>query len=1124
MAKITHDMFDRIEIPSLLLQNKTFETIGKIANTSSLTYKENMNAANELSFTVPYKINGEVVPLWDKIVDRKVIYIPEYKERFSITVSLNEDADGIKKTVTGSGLCEYELSCVKLYNIEINTENDIARKDYDKNFPSIFYRDLDITLYDWEDSKYNGKYSNYTDEQKLSVLKNGSVLHRILEKGFNYSIGHIDDTLKALGRIYTFSIDDKDIYSTLTDDLANAYGIKFEFDSETRTVSAYDLYNTCDKCGCRGDFNTKCPECESTEFHGQYGEDTTVLVSRDNLANSLTRESNEDSYFNTFYVLGGDDDMNAAVANVNPTGSNYIYYFSPETLEDMPDDLSSKINEYNYMYDDYIKNTKYYIDNSDDANNTIRYIKKYYSDTNFKEFVIPLNNFEELSSANYSLIDLDLYLREGMMPTPIINNESLEQSIALLTSKNLSPVSISNNLFNMEVLNKAIIGASKIQINTSLYDIDVIDGAMYDSIKHTWVGKIKLTTIADKTKTAITDTLNIIINNDVEEYVKKQIQLKMKKSDLVDAIDITNVDVSEEKFKERCHNYCLTSLKDLKKELEVCRNVVSENEVNLKAQANGEALYTSFYNKYNTKINVVNNEEEFRQKQLDSVTVFHENIKEEIKNVRKTLNFQTFLGDEWKNFCIYRKESQYKNDNYISDDLYNDSLLDKANDLLKIAKRELYKASTPQYSISSSVNNLLAIPEFKPLWDSFEVGNWINVDVCGVVYKLRLLSYQIDFSEDNIQNIQVEFSTVTNIANGYSDIQSVLQSAKSMSNSYSGLTQQMAKTTDTVKQVDSWVNNGFDATANQIVNSLQDQNIIIDRSGILCRSFEDIMDEYDPCQLKIISNGLYCTDDNWETVKAAIGKYAYTDSLTGEMKISFGILAENIVGKQIISEKNIITNDKGTVIIDGDGITLDGGTIKWIKSPPVNSTKFRYCISDSDTELLNETEWSEMFPTKIEGKYIWQECVVIYADNKKEVTISCVSGNDGQDAISLVVTSSDGTVFKNNTGTTTLTAHVFVGGVEQYIDDDGVCKYGTINWYKRNENTSFATTKSIIVTADMVNGTESYIAKLEGDGIDPDFWINGTGDSSAAYTSKAINTDFETSIFIEQKEVNNAIK
>lgn len=1120
MAKITHDVFDRIEIPSLLLQNKTFETIGKIANTSSLTYKDNMNAANELSFTVPYKINGEVNPLWDKIVDRKVIYIPEYKERFSITVSLNEDTDGIKKTVTGSGLCEYELSCVKLYNIEINTENDMAREDYDKNFPSIFYRDLDITLYDWEDSKYNGKYDNYTDEQKLSVLKNGSVLHRILEKASNYSIGHIDDTLKTLGRIYTFSIDDKDIYSTLTDDLANAYGIKFEFDSETRTVSAYDLYNTCDKCGYRGDFNTKCPECESVEFHGQYGKDTTVFVSRDNLANSLTRESDEASYFNTFYVLGGDDNMNAAVANANPTGSNYVYYFSPETLEDMPDDLSSKIDEYNYMYDDYIKNTKYYIDNSDEVNKTIQYIKKYYPDTEFKEFIIPLNNFEELSSANYSLIDLDLYLRNGMMPTPIINNESLEQTIKKLNNKAIT--SVSTNTISMDVLNKAVIGAVKIQINTSLYEPEIVKGAIFDSVKHAWVGKIKLTTIADKDKVDTTNTLTIPINNNVEEYIKNQIVLKMKKSDLVDAIKITNVDVSESEFKERCRYYCLTSLEDLEKELSVCQNVIVENRSNIEAQS--KDLYTTLYNKYTTKINDVIDEEDFRNGQINSVTVFHENIKEEINNVRKTLNFQTFLGDEWNNFCIYRKESQYKNDNYISDDLSNGTLLNKANDLLKIAKRELYKASTPQYSISSSVNNLLAIPEFKPLWDSFEVGNWINVEVCNVVYKLRLLSYQIDFSEDNIQNIQVEFSTVTNIANGYSDIQSVLQSAKSMSNSYSGLTQQMVKTTDTVKQVDSWVNNGFDATANQIVNSLQDQNIIIDRSGILCRSFEDIMDEYDPCQLKIISNGLYCTDDNWETVKAAIGKYAYTDSLTGEMKISFGILAENIVGKQIISEKNIITNDKGTVVIDGDGITLDGGTIKWIKSPPVNSTKFRYCISDSDTELLNETEWSEIFPVKIEGKYIWQECVVTYADSKKEVTISCVSGNDGQDAISLVVTSSDGTVFKNNTGTTTLTAHVFIGGVEQYIDDDGVCKYGTINWYKRNENTSFATTKSIIVTADMVNGTESYIAKLEGDGIDPDFWINGTGDSSAAYTSKAINTDFETSIFIEQKEVNNAIK
>ena len=46
-----------------------------------------------------------------------------------------------------------------------------------------------------------------------------------------------------------------------------------------------------------------------------------------------------------------------------------------------------------------------------------------------------------------------------------------------------------------------------------------------------------------------------------------------------------------------------------------------------------------------------------------------------------------------------------------------------------------------------TLNNLLAIPKFKPLVESFEVGNWIRVQVDNRIFKLRLLEYEIDFGD-----------------------------------------------------------------------------------------------------------------------------------------------------------------------------------------------------------------------------------------------------------------------------------------------------------------------------------------------------------------------------------------
>lgn len=89
-------------------------------------------------------------------------------------------------------------------------------------------------------------------------------------------------------------------------------------------------------------------------------------------------------------------------------------------------------------------------------------------------------------------------------------------------------------------------------------------------------------------------------------------------------------------------------------------------------------------------------------------------------------------------------------------------------------------------------------------------------------------------------------------------------------------------------------------------------------------------------------------------------------------------------------------------------------------------------------------------------------------------------GEPGADAIALSITSSNGTVFKNNSGSTELTAHVFKGGVEQSITDAGVCgSLGSIKWYKGGSTTVVATAKTLTVTASDVTNSVAYTCQLE---------------------------------------------
>lgn len=90
------------------------------------------------------------------------------------------------------------------------------------------------------------------------------------------------------------------------------------------------------------------------------------------------------------------------------------------------------------------------------------------------------------------------------------------------------------------------------------------------------------------------------------------------------------------------------------------------------------------------------------------------------------------------------------------------------------------------------------------------------------------------------------------------------------------------------------------------------------------------------------------------------------------------------------------------------------------------------------------------------------------------------TGANGADAITLTITTSNGNIFKNSSGSTVLTAHVFKGGVEQTITDAGVCgSLGSVKWYKAGSTTAVATAKTLTVSASSVTNSVVYTCQLE---------------------------------------------
>ena len=349
--RLQFDVNNNVEDFTLVLSSRGYEHYGQINNVKrdSVVCKRNMNAADELSFEVCKTLDGVDERLWNKITDLKLVWVKELDEYFEINVKLDDSISPVK-TITATSLCEAELSQVNLYGIEINTEADIERDDY-----------VITKFYDYKNPK-------------------ASLLHRVLDKVPQYSIKHVDASLKDLQR--SFSIDGTDIYGWLTGECEEQFNCLFLFDTTDRSISVYDLYTVCNNEDCkhRGEFNDICPECGSTDLK-YYGEDTTILIDKENLTDSVSFETNVGSIKNCFKLEAGDDDMTAAIRNINPNGTDYIYYISEEQKEDMPDELVEKIESYDKLVESYTE------------------------------------EYEQLAEDMYQVIDDILYYESGMMPT-----------------------------------------------------------------------------------------------------------------------------------------------------------------------------------------------------------------------------------------------------------------------------------------------------------------------------------------------------------------------------------------------------------------------------------------------------------------------------------------------------------------------------------------------------------------------------------------------------------------------------------------------------------------------------------------------------------------------------------
>lgn len=921
--------------PDLVLSYRGGTKQGIIHNVQSLTNANALVETAEISFDVYKEIDGVECQLWDDIRDFRLVYIPHldtstFNPWYELSVEVDEN-DCTIKHCQGVHLQEAELGQLTLNGVEINTEDDIARDDYS---PTIIY-----------------------DPKNPEA----SALDRILkDKASHYTIVHVDSSIANLQR--TFSWDGSSIKDAF-DDIANEVECLFKYGEYTnndgkihRTISVYDLNDRCMECGERGSFTTRvCPKCGSANINYGYGTDSGIFLSHENFAGDITYSSNKDSVKNCFRLVAGDDLMTATIRNINPSGSQYIWYLSDSVRADMSHALQDKLKAYDTEYESYSTEKQIDIPSTviSEYNALINKYKLY--DDTLTNIKYPIIGYSALTDVYYSALNFYSLLKTTLAPASEHGEKTTAaKELTKLTTNTLSPLGIQNaEISSSATVTSAVQNYAKVFIDTSLYRITAKCNTYEAKV---WKGTITLTGYSDDEDTATSAVLTVYVSDATPDFIKCQIEKAMKKNNVDATGTVALFKKSESEFKQALSFYSVDNLNILASIARGCLDILIQQGV---ADPENE-LYSSMYLPYYNRSVWIQDELREREAEVlklrgtrsnpDGVLDYIEKQRQAIAN---KLDLRSYLGETlWVEFCSFRRDDTYQNDNFISDRLSDTELIAQAKEFIKNAEREIVKSATLQHTISCNLNNFLLVKEqdveespvpivtldgihiithdqlylvkgnatFSPLLVNFEVGNWVHIEIDGVVYKLRLTSYKIDY--DNLDKLDVEFSDVTYGLDYMSDTQSILAQAQSMATSYSMVQHQANKGNNANKQIMDMVENGLNLTNKRIVNAADNQNMVVDESGLLMREKNEFGDDYSAEQTKIINHGFYYTNDGWKTVKTGLGKYIYYDPETGTYKEDYGIIAHKIVGNIILGNELGIYNTSGSVKIDQNGMTI----------------------------------------------------------------------------------------------------------------------------------------------------------------------------------------------------------
>ncbi len=329
--------------------------------------------------------------------------------------------------------------------------------------------------------------------------------------------------------------------------------------------------------------------------------------------------------------------------------------------------------------------------------------------------------------------------------------------------------------------------------------------------------------------------------------------------------------------------------------------------------------------KYKTEIANKETEIKAKQGQIDTKSQEIVDTQAEIDALVDHLsmdNTDNFTAEQRLELNPYIKQGSVTNGDFIiTDEMTLEDITEVGQELMEWGEEQLEKCSKPIWNFEVDMLSFTSLIEYKDFTSQLDMGSEvvIEIDRTKDLYAYTML---VGYNFDVDRNVTtLSFSNQLNYKSKSLTFEELFESSATVSKDYAFDTTNRNESEKTTSKMDEYIENGFIDITKDVL-STTNQEFEIGDNGIRGREWIPETQSYSGEEIRITKNVLAFSDNNFATTKTAIGKVLMPDGTH-----AYGVIAENLVGKQILGKTLLLETENKSLVWDGESLTIKNANI-----------------------------------------------------------------------------------------------------------------------------------------------------------------------------------------------------